>query len=210
MTNPNGRFGIHGGQYIPETLMNAVKELEEAYNYYKNDPEFNRELTELLNDYAGRPSRLYYAEKMTKDLGGAKIYLKREDLNHTGAHKINNVLGQALLAKKMGKTRLIAETGAGQHGVATATAAALMGMECVVFMGEEDTKRQALNVYRMRLLGAEVIPVTSGTATLKDAVSEAMREWTKRISDTHYCLGVPYHRKRFPGGHLKGNQGADA
>ena len=182
MTNPNGRFGIHGGQYIPETLMNAVKELEEAYNYYKNDPEFNRELTELLNDYAGRPSRLYYAEKMTKDLGGAKIYLKREDLNHTGAHKINNVLGQALLAKKMGKTRLIAETGAGQHGVATATAAALMGMECVVFMGEEDTKRQALNVYRMRLLGAEVIPVTSGTATLKDAVSEAMREWTKRIS----------------------------
>ena len=181
MTNPNGRFGIHGGQYIPETLMNAVKELEEAYNYYKNDPEFNRELTELLNDYAGRPSRLYYAEKMTKDLGGAKIYLKREDLNHTGAHKINNVLGQALLAKKMGKTRLIAETGAGQHGVATATAAALMGMECVVFMGEEDTKRQALNVYRMRLLGAEVIPVTSGTATLKDAVSEAMREDRKSV-----------------------------
>ena len=198
MTNPNGRFGIHGGQYIPETLMNAVKELEEAYNYYKNDPEFNRELTELLNDYAGRPSRLYYAEKMTKDLGGAKIYLKREDLNHTGAHKINNVLGQALLAKKMGKTRLIAETGAGQHGVATATAAALMGMECVVFMGEEDTKRQALNVYRMRLLGAEVIPVTSGTATLKDAVSEAMREWTKRISDTHYCLGSVMGPHPFP------------
>ena len=198
MTNPNGRFGIHGGQYIPETLMNAVKELEEAYNYYKNDPEFNRELTELLNDYAGRPSRLYYAEKMTNDLGGAKIYLKREDLNHTGAHKINNVLGQALLAKKMGKTRLIAETGAGQHGVATATAAALMGMECVVFMGEEDTKRQALNVYRMRLLGAEVIPVTSGTATLKDAVSEAMREWTKRISDTHYCLGSVMGPHPFP------------
>ena len=198
MTNPNGRFGIHGGQYIPETLMNAVKELEEAYNYYKNDPEFNRELTELLNDYAGRPSRLYYAEKMTKDLGGAKIYLKREDLNHTGAHKINNVLGQALLAKKMGKTRLIAETGAGQHGVATATAAALMGMECVVFMGEEDSKRQALNVYRMRLLGAEVIPVTSGTATLKDAVSEAMREWTKRISDTHYCLGSVMGPHPFP------------
>jgi tryptophan synthase beta subunit len=172
MTNPNGRFGIHGGQYIPETLMNAVIELEEAYNNYKNDPEFNRELTELLNEYAGRPSRLYYAEKMTKDLGGAKIYLKREDLNHTGAHKINNVLGQALLAKKMGKTRLIAETGAGQHGVATATAAALMGMECVVFMGEEDTVRQALNVYRMRLLGADVIPVKTGTATLKDAVSE--------------------------------------
>ena len=189
MTNPHGRFGIHGGQYIPETLMNAVIELEEAYNQYKNDPEFNRELTELLNDYAGRPSRLYYAEKMTKDLGGAKIYLKREDLNHTGAHKINNVLGQALLAKKMGKTRLIAETGAGQHGVATATAAALMGMECVVFMGEEDTIRQALNVYRMRLLGAEVVAVKSGTRTLKDAVSEAMREWTTRISDTHYCLG---------------------
>ena len=161
-----GRFGIHGGQYIPEVLMNAVNELEEAYNYYKNDPEFNRELTELLNDYAGRPSRLYYAEKMTKDLGGCKIYLKREDLNHTGAHKINNVLGQALLAKKMGKKRLIAETGAGQHGVASATAAALMNMECVVYMGKEDTERQALNVYRMRLLGAEVIPVTSGTATL--------------------------------------------
>ncbi|MBR6384252.1 MAG: tryptophan synthase subunit beta [Lachnospiraceae bacterium] len=195
--NP-ARFGIHGGQYIPETLMNAVIELEKAYNHYKNDPEFNRELTELLNEYAGRPSRLYYAEKMTKDLGGAKIYLKREDLNHTGAHKINNVLGQALLAKKMGKTRLIAETGAGQHGVATATAAALMGMECVVFMGEEDTKRQALNVYRMRLLGAEVIPVTTGTATLKDAVSEAMREWTKRIDDTHYCLGSVMGPHPFP------------
>ena len=198
MTNPNGRFGIHGGQYIPETLMNAVIELEEAYNHYKDDPEFNRELTELLNEYAGRPSRLYYAKKMTEDLGGAKIYLKREDLNHTGAHKINNVLGQALLAKKMGKTRLIAETGAGQHGVATATAAALMGMECVVFMGEEDTKRQALNVYRMRLLGAEVIPVTSGTGTLKDAVSEAMREWTSRISDTHYCLGSVMGPHPFP------------
>ena len=196
-SNP-ARFGIHGGQYIPETLMNAVIELEKAYNHYKNDPEFNRELTELLNEYAGRPSRLYYAEKMTKDLGGAKIYLKREDLNHTGAHKINNVLGQALLAKKMGKTRLIAETGAGQHGVATATAAALMGMECVVFMGEEDTKRQALNVYRMRLLGAEVIPVTTGTATLKDAVSEAMREWTKRIDDTHYCLGSVMGPHPFP------------
>ncbi len=171
-----GRFGIHGGQYIPETLMNAVNELSEAYDHYKNDPEFNRELQELFNEYANRPSRLYFAKKMTEDLGGAKIYLKREDLNHTGAHKINNVLGQALLAKKMGKTRLIAETGAGQHGVATATAAALMGMECVVFMGEEDTKRQALNVYRMRLLGAEVIPVKTGTATLKDAVSEAMIE----------------------------------
>ena len=198
MTNPNGRFGIHGGQYIPETLMNAVIELENAYNHYKNDPEFNRELETLLNEYAGRPSRLYFAEKMTKDLGGAKIYLKREDLNHTGAHKINNVLGQALLAKKMGKTRLIAETGAGQHGVATATAAALLGMECVVFMGEEDTKRQALNVYRMRLLGAEVIPVKTGTATLKDAVSEAMREWTSRIDDTHYCLGSVMGPHPFP------------
>jgi len=198
MTNKAGRFGIHGGQYISETLMNAVIELEEAYNKYKNDKEFNEELTELFNEYAGRPSRLYFAERMTKDLGGAKIYLKREDLNHTGAHKINNVLGQALLAKKMGKKRLIAETGAGQHGVATATAAALMDMECVVFMGEEDTKRQALNVYRMKLLGAEVIPVTSGTATLKDAVSEAMREWTKRISDTHYCLGSVMGPHPFP------------
>lgn len=198
MTNKKGRFGIHGGQYIPETLMNAVTELEEAYDYYKNDPKFNQELTELLNEYAGRPSRLYYAEKMTRDLGGAKIYLKREDLNHTGAHKINNVLGQALLAKKMGKTRLIAETGAGQHGVATATAAALMGMECEVFMGEEDTIRQALNVYRMRLLGAEVIPVKTGTATLKDAVSEAMREWTSRMSDTHYCLGSVMGPHPFP------------
>ncbi len=198
MSNENGRFGIHGGQYIPETLMNAVIELEEAYNKYKDDPEFNRELTELLNDYAGRPSRLYYAEKMTKDLGGAKIYLKREDLNHTGAHKINNVLGQALLAKKMGKTRLIAETGAGQHGVATATAAALMGMECVVYMGKEDTDRQALNVYRMKLLGATVVPVTTGTATLKDAVSEAMREWTNRIDDTHYCLGSVMGPHPFP------------
>ncbi len=198
MTNSKGRFGIHGGQYIPETLMNAIIELEEAYEHYKNDPEFNSELTELLNNYAGRPSRLYYAEKMTKDLGGAKIYLKREDLNHTGSHKINNVLGQALLAKKMGKTRLIAETGAGQHGVATATAAALMNMECVVFMGKEDTERQALNVYRMRLLGSEVVPVTTGTATLKDAVSEAMREWTKRISDTHYCLGSVMGPHPFP------------
>ncbi len=194
----NGRFGQHGGQYIPETLMNAVIELEEAYDRYKDDPQFNAELTELFNDYAGRPSRLYYAEKLTKTLGGAKIYLKREDLNHTGSHKINNVLGQALLAKKMGKTRLIAETGAGQHGVATATAAALMGMECVVFMGEEDTKRQALNVYRMKLLGSEVIPVTSGTATLKDAVSEAMREWTSRIADTHYCLGSVMGPHPFP------------
>lgn len=198
MSNKKGRFGVHGGQYIPETLMNAVIELEEAYNHYKNDPEFNQELTTLFNEYAGRPSRLYYAEKMTRDLGGAKIYLKREDLNHTGSHKINNVLGQALLAKKMGKTRLIAETGAGQHGVATATAAALLGMECVVFMGEEDTKRQALNVYRMRLLGSEVIPVKTGTATLKDAVSEAMREWTSRIDDTHYCLGSVMGPHPFP------------
>lgn len=198
MTNPKGRFGQHGGQYIPETLMNAVIELEKAYDHYKDDPEFNRELKELFDNYAGRPSRLYYAERMTKDLGGAKIYLKREDLNHTGAHKINNVLGQALLAKKMGKTRLIAETGAGQHGVATATAAALLGMECVVFMGKEDTERQALNVYRMRLLGSEVIPVTSGTATLKDAVSEAMREWTSRIDDTHYCLGSVMGPHPFP------------
>lgn len=198
MTNPKGRFGIHGGQYIPETLMNAVIELEEAYDFYKQDPAFNRELSQLFQDYAGRPSRLYYAEKMTRDLGGAKIYLKREDLNHTGAHKINNVLGQALLAKKMGKTRLIAETGAGQHGVATATAAALFGMECKVFMGEEDTIRQALNVYRMKLLGAEVVPVKSGTATLKDAVSEAMREWTSRISDTHYCLGSVMGPHPFP------------
>ena len=198
MSNPNGRFGVHGGQYVPETLMNAIIELEEAYNHYKADPDFQHELTQLLNDYAGRPSRLYYAEKMTKDLGGTKIYLKREDLNHTGAHKINNVLGQALLAKKMGKTRLIAETGAGQHGVATATAAALMGMECVVFMGKEDTIRQVLNVYRMRLLGATVVPVTSGTATLKDAVSEAMREWTTRISDTHYCLGSVMGPHPFP------------
>ena len=193
-----GRFGIHGGQYIPETLMNAVLELEEAYNHYKDDPEFNRELTELLNNYAGRPSRLYYAAHMTEDLGGARVYLKREDLNHTGAHKINNVLGQVLLAKKMGKTRVIAETGAGQHGVATATAAALMGMECEIFMGKEDTERQALNVYRMRLLGAKVNAVTSGTATLKDAVSETMREWTNRIADTHYVLGSAMGPHPFP------------
>ena len=198
MTNPNGRFGIHGGQYIPETLMNAVIELEEAYNHYKDDPEFKRELTELLNEYAGRPSRLYYAKKMTEDLGGAKIYLKREDLNHTGAHKINNVLGQALLAKKMGKTRLIAETGAGQHGVATATAAAFLGMECEIFMGKEDTDRQALNVYRMELLGAKVHPVTSGTMTLKDAVNETMREWSNRVADTHYILGSVMGPHPFP------------
>ena len=198
MSQSRGRFGIHGGQYIPETLMNAVIELEDAYNKYKDDPQFNAELTELLNNYAGRPSRLYYAEMMTKDLGGAKIYLKREDLNHTGAHKINNCLGQALLAKKMGKTRLIAETGAGQHGVATATVAALMGMECVVFMGKVDCERQALNVYKMKLLGADVVPVTTGTGTLKDAVSQAMREWTSRIEDTHYCLGSCMGPHPFP------------
>lgn len=198
MTNPNGRFGIHGGQYIPETLMNAVIELEQAYTHYKKDPEFQAELSQLLNDYAGRPSRLYFARKMTADLAGAKIYLKREDLNHTGAHKINNVLGQALLAKKMGKTRIIAETGAGQHGVAAATAAALLGLECVVYMGAEDTVRQALNVYKMRLLGAQVVPITSGTATLKDAVSAAMREWTSRIEDTHYCLGSVMGPHPFP------------
>ncbi|WP_289753624.1 tryptophan synthase subunit beta [Faecalibaculum rodentium] len=196
--NRPGRFGVHGGQYIPETLMHAVQELETAYCRYKEDPQFQEELQTLLDEYAGRPSRLYYAEKMTRDLGGAQIYLKREDLNHTGAHKINNVLGQALLAKKMGKTRLIAETGAGQHGVATATAAALLGMDCVVFMGEEDTRRQALNVYRMKLLGATVVPVTSGTATLKDAVSECMREWTRRIDDTHYCLGSVMGPHPFP------------
>ena len=198
MADSKGRFGVHGGQYIPETLMNAVIELEEAYNQYKDDPEFNRELTDLYNNYANRPSLLYYADRMTKDMGGAKIYLKREDLNHTGAHKINNCLGQALLAKKMRKTRLIAETGAGQHGVATATIAALFGMECVVFMGEKDMERQALNVYKMRLLGADVVPVTDGTGTLKDAVSQAMREWTSRIDDTHYCLGSVMGPHPFP------------
>jgi len=184
-----GRFGIYGGQYIPETLMKAVQELEEAYEHYSRDSEFQRELDELLRKYAGRPSLLYYAKRMTEDLGGAKIYLKREDLNHTGSHKINNVLGQVLLAKKMGKTRVIAETGAGQHGVATATAAALMGMECEIFMGKEDTQRQALNVYRMELLGAKVHPVTSGTMTLKDAVNETLREWAARMDDTAYILG---------------------
>ncbi len=193
-----GRYGIHGGQYIPETLMNELNNLEESYEHYKNDPAFRQELNTLLNEYAGRPSRLYYAEKMTKELGGAKIYLKREDLNHTGSHKINNVLGQALLAKKMGKTRLIAETGAGQHGVATATAAALFGMECEIFMGKEDTERQALNVYRMELLGAKVHPVTSGTQTLKDAVNECMREWTCRVEDTMYVLGSVMGPHPFP------------
>ena len=184
-----GRYGTHGGQFVPETLMNAVIELEEAYNKYKNNPEFLKELHTLYREYANRPSLLYYAERMTKDLGGSKIYLKREDLNHTGAHKINNVLGQCLLAKKMGKTRIIAETGAGQHGVAAATVAALMGMECRVYMGKVDTERQALNVYRMQLLGAEVVPVTSGTMTLKDAVNEALREWTARVNDTFYVIG---------------------
>lgn len=193
-----GRYGLYGGQYIPETLMNAIIELEEAYEYYKKDEEFNRELDGLMREYAGRPSLLYYAEKMTKDLGGAKIYLKREDLNHTGSHKINNVLGQVLLAKKMGKTRVIAETGAGQHGVATATAAALMGMECKVFMGKEDTERQALNVFRMELLGAEVEAVTSGTMTLKDAVNETMKEWAGRVEDTHYVLGSVMGPHPFP------------
>lgn len=193
-----GRYGIHGGQYISETLMNELIHLEECYEHYKKDPEFNAELNKLLNEYAGRPSLLYYAEKMTKDLGGAKIYLKREDLNHTGSHKINNALGQALLAKKMGKTRLIAETGAGQHGVATATAAAFLGMECEIFMGKEDTDRQALNVYRMELLGARVHPVTSGTMTLKDAVNETMREWSNRVADTHYILGSVMGPHPFP------------
>lgn len=193
-----GRFGIHGGQYVPETLMHALEELEAAYTHYKEDPAFQEELTTLLKEYANRPSPLYFAKRMSEDLKGAKIYLKREDLNHTGAHKINNVLGQALLAKKMGKKRLIAETGAGQHGVATATAAALFGMECVIYMGQEDILRQALNVYKMKLLGAEVVSVTSGTATLKDAVNEAMREWTRRIEDTHYCLGSVMGPHPFP------------
>ena len=193
-----GRFGEYGGQYIPETLMNEVIHLEECYEYYRNDPEFMNELDTLLREYAGRPSLLYYAEKMTDQLGGAKVYLKREDLNHTGSHKINNVLGQVLLAKKMGKTRVIAETGAGQHGVATATAAALLGMECEIFMGKEDTGRQALNVYRMELLGARVHPVTSGTQTLKDAVNETMREWAGRVHDTLYVLGSVMGPHPFP------------
>ena len=193
-----GRYGIHGGQYIPESLMDEVLKLEKAYEFYKNDADFNNELNALLAEYAGRPSLLYYAEKMTKDLGGAKIYFKREDLNHTGSHKINNVLGQALLAKKMGKTRIIAETGAGQHGVATATAAALLGLECEIFMGEEDTIRQALNVYRMELLGAKVNAVKTGTRTLKDAVNECMREWTMRMDDTLYVLGSVMGPHPFP------------
>ncbi|MCL2799356.1 MAG: tryptophan synthase subunit beta [Endomicrobia bacterium] len=193
-----GKYGIHGGQYIPETLMNALNELEKAYCYYKSDKDFNVELETLFNEYAGRPSRLYFAKNMTEKLGGAKIYLKREDLNHTGSHKINNVLGQTLLAKKMGKKRIIAETGAGQHGVAAATAAALLGLECEIFMGEEDTQRQALNVFRMKLLGAKVHPVKSGTKTLKDAVSETMREWTRRVEDTLYVLGSVMGPHPFP------------
>lgn len=193
-----GRYGIHGGQYVPETLMNELHHLEECYEFYKNDKDFNNELDTLFREYAGRPSLLYYAEKMTKDLGGAKIYLKREDLNHTGSHKINNVLGQVLMAKKMGKTRVIAETGAGQHGVATATAAALLGMECEIFMGKTDTDRQRLNVYRMELLGAKVHAVTSGTQTLKDAVNETMREWVSRVNDTHYVLGSVMGPHPFP------------
>ena len=197
-THRHGYFGDFGGQFMPETLMNAIIELEEAYETYKKEPDFIKELEDLHVSYTGRPSLLYYAEKMTKDLGGAKIYLKREDLNHTGSHKLNNVLGQMLLAKRMGKTRVIAETGAGQHGVATATVAALMGMECEIFMGQEDCERQALNVYRMELLGAKVHPVTSGTSTLKDAVSEAMREWTNRIADTHYVLGSVMGAHPFP------------
>ena len=194
----NGKYGIFGGQYVPEILMTAVHEVETAYERYKADPQFQAELGELMRDYAGRPSLLYYAEKMTRDLGGAKIYLKREDLNHTGSHKINNVLGQVLLAKKMGKTRVIAETGAGQHGVATATAAALMDMECEVFMGKEDTDRQALNVFRMELLGAKVHAVTTGTQTLKDAVNETMREWSRRVDDTLYVLGSVMGPHPFP------------
>lgn len=193
-----GRFGIHGGQYIPETLMNAVIELEKAYEKYKRDPEFVQEFQRLLREYVGRPSTLYYAGRMTEDLGGAKVYLKREDLNHTGSHKLNNALGQALLAKRMGKTRLIAETGAGQHGVATATVAAFLGMECEIYMGKLDTDRQALNVYRMELLGAKVHPVTSGTQTLKDAVNETLREWTKRMDDTHYVIGSVMGPHPFP------------
>ena len=193
-----GRFGVHGGQYISETLMNELLSLEEQYNHFKDDPEFRDELNTLLKEYAGRPSLLYYAKRMTEDLGGAKIYLKREDLNHTGAHKINNVLGQCLLAKKMGKTRVIAETGAGQHGVATATAAALLDMECEVFMGEEDTKRQALNVFRMELLGAKVHTVKTGSRVLKDAVNDAFREWISRVDDTHYVIGSTRGPHPFP------------
>lgn len=198
MTDSEGRYGPYGGQYVPETLMSAVLELNEAYHKYRNDPDFKKEFGDLSRKYTGRPSLLYYAGRMTEDLGGAKIYLKREDLNHTGSHKINNALGQCLLAKRMGKTRVIAETGAGQHGVATATMAAYLGLECEIFMGEEDCKRQALNVYRMELLGAKVHPVTSGTRVLKDAVNETLREWTKRVSDTHYVIGSVMGPHPFP------------
>ena len=194
----NTRFGEFGGQYVPETLMNEINRLSEAYEHYKNDPDFQKELHDLFNNYAGRPSNLYFAKNMTEDLGGAKIYLKREDLNHKGAHKINNVLGQILLAKKMGKTRIIAETGAGQHGVATATGCALFGMECEIFMGENDCERQALNVYRMKLLGAKVHSVSTGSGVLKDAVNECMREWTKRCDDTHYLIGSTMGPYPFP------------
>jgi len=189
LPDERGRFGQFGGRYVPETLMNALNELEEAYQKYSQDPEFQAELRYLLDKYSGRPTSLYYAERLSKHLGGAKIYLKREDLNHTGAHKINNTLGQGLLAKRMGKTKIIAETGAGQHGVASATVAALLGLECKVFMGEEDTKRQQLNVFRMQLLGAEVVPVMSGTRTLKDACNETLRYWVSNVDDTYYILG---------------------
>ena len=198
MTGDGGIYGEYGGQYVPETLMNAVIELDEAYHRYIKDHDFLREVDELNRKYTGRPSMLYYADRMTRDLGGAKVYLKREDLNHTGAHKINNVIGQCLLAKRMGKTRVIAETGAGQHGVATATLAAYLGLECEVFMGAHDVERQALNVYRMELLGAKVHPVSCGTGVLKDAVNETLREWTNRVSDTHYVIGTVMGPAPFP------------
>lgn len=185
----HGRFGRFGGKFVPETLMNALLELEDAYMRYKDDPDFTDEVAELLRQYSGRPTPLYRADRLSETLGGARIYLKREDLNHTGAHKINNAIGQAVLAKRMGKTKVIAETGAGQHGVATATVAALLGLDCKVFMGEEDTIRQQLNVFRMKLLGAEVVPVTSGTRTLKDACNETLRYWVSNVHDTYYILG---------------------
>ena len=184
-----GRYGEFGGQYVPETVMKAVHELEEAYSHYREDPDFQKELSDYYRNYAGRPSLLYKADKMTADLGGAQIYIKREDLNHTGSHKINNVLGQILLAKRMGKTRVIAETGAGQHGVATATAAALFGMQCEIYMGAKDVERQSLNVYRMELLGAKVHSVSTGTCTLKDAINEAMRDWAANVETTFYLIG---------------------
>ncbi|RJP72784.1 MAG: tryptophan synthase subunit beta [Candidatus Abyssobacteria bacterium SURF_17] len=189
LPDSGGHFGPYGGKYVPETLMSPLRELEEAYLKYKEDPDFQRELDYYLSEYAGRPTPLFYAERMTQRLGGAKVYLKREDLCHTGAHKINNTIGQALLAKRMGKSRIIAETGAGQHGVATATVAALFGLECEIYMGEEDMRRQALNVFRMRLLGSKVTPVSAGSMTLKDAISEAMRDWVTNVRTTHYILG---------------------